>query len=176
MILKRKKKLIVLGESFLIVLGLIMAISGANLKGTIALFFFANLIMFTLGRNLGEGMPYRKYWGSYFNFSGRSTRKEYWIAQWFVLLNLIMSYIVPAIVGGVMFNSQRGTLLPTWYLIVCSIILGAYILVNIIPQIRLNMRRLRDAGLPVPLTVLMIIYPISWIFFVIVGFIPSTKN
>lgn len=176
MIFKRKKKLIILGEILLIVLGIIMAISGANLKGTIALFFFNNLIMFALCRKLGEGMPYRKYWGNYFNFSGRSTRKEYWGAQWFVLLNLIMSYIVPAIIGGVMFNSQKGTLLPTWYLIVCSIILGAYILVNIIPQISLNMRRLRDAGLPVSLVALMIIYPVSWILFVIVGFIPSKQK
>ena len=68
---------------------------------------------------------YKKMWKNGFNFSGRATRRDYWMA---VLFNMIVSFVVGFVAGLVQ--------LP---------ILGTiYVLAVMIPSIALSIRRMHD--------------------------------
>ena len=66
---------------------------------------------------------------NYFTFSGRSSRKEYWM---FILINVVISIII-GIVGSIVGDKY-------------SIISVLYILVMIIPTLAVDVRRLHDTG------------------------------
>lgn len=68
---------------------------------------------------------YKKMWKNAFNFSGRSTRRDYWMA---VLFNMIVAFVVGFVAGMIQ--------LP---------ILGAlYSVAIIIPSLALSIRRMHD--------------------------------
>lgn len=73
---------------------------------------------------------YTQAFKHYFDFSGRATRKEFWM---FVLFNIIISFIVGFIAG----------------LIGVKVLNAVYNLLVLIPSISITVRRLRDAGLSV---------------------------
>ena len=77
---------------------------------------------------------YIDFWNRAFDFSGRSTRPDYW---WVYLINVIISTIL--VVGFVLipFFSNLKYMSPI-------MIFGLIIL---IPQLSLQFRRLRDAGI-----------------------------
>ena len=64
---------------------------------------------------------YKKYWMGYFDFTGRSSRSDYWLA---VLANSHYHLILDLLYGLIML----------------------YFFANYIPSIALQVRRLRDAG------------------------------
>ncbi len=73
----------------------------------------------------------------YATFTGRATRREYWM---FVLFQIIFSLMLYAltIVGAV---SESQTLM-----IIGSVLLGIYILATFIPSLAAAVRRLHDTG------------------------------
>ena len=85
---------------------------------------------------------YKKYWMGYFDFTGRSTRTDYWLA---VLANSIVSIILFSIViVAIVFdspNSHYHVFLNLLYMLVMLYCFATYI-----PSIALQIRRLRDAG------------------------------
>ncbi len=85
---------------------------------------------------------YKKYWMGYVDFTGRSTRSDYWLA---VLANTIVGIILFSIVIVVtVFDSPDSpyhVILTLLYLLVMT-----YFLASFIPSIALQVRRLRDAG------------------------------
>lgn len=85
---------------------------------------------------------YKKYWMGYFDFTGRSTRSDYWLA---VLANTIVGIILFSIVIVVSVfdspNSHYHVILNILYLLVMT-----YFPASFIPSIAIQVRRLRDAG------------------------------
>ena len=85
---------------------------------------------------------YKKYWMGYVDFTGRSTRSDYWLA---VLANTIVTIILFSIVIVVIVfdspDSPYHVILNLLYLLVMT-----YFPASFIPSISLQVRRLRDAG------------------------------
>ena len=100
---------------------------------------------------------YKKYWMGYFDFTGRSTRSEYWLA---VLANTIVGIILfTVIIVAISFDRPGSD---------CHIILAllyglamVYFFANYIPSIALQVRRLRDAGFHWALIFLRFVYVIG---------------
>ena len=85
---------------------------------------------------------YKKYWMGYVDFTGRSTRSDYWLA---VLANTIVGIILFSIlIVLIVFDSP-----DSHYHIILALLYGlvmVYFFANYIPSIALQVRRLRDAG------------------------------
>ena len=85
---------------------------------------------------------YKKYWMGYIDFTGRSTRSDYWLA---VLANTIVGIILFSIVIVVtVFDSPNSHYHIIFILLYLLAML--YFFANYIPSIALQVRRLRDAG------------------------------
>ena len=85
---------------------------------------------------------YKKYWMGYVDFTGRSSRSDYWLE---VLANTIVTIILFSIVIVVIVfvspNSHYHIILNLLYLFAMT-----YFSASFIPSIALQVRRLRDAG------------------------------
>ena len=85
---------------------------------------------------------YKKYWMGYVDFTGRSTRSDYWLA---VLANTIVSIILfTVIIVVIVFDSPGSD-----YHVILNLLYGlamVYFFATYIPSIALLVRRLRDAG------------------------------
>lgn len=85
---------------------------------------------------------YKKYWMGYFDFTGRSSRSDYWLA---VLANTIVTIILfTVVIVAIVFDSP-----DSHYHIILKLLYGlamVYFFANYIPSIALQVRRLRDAG------------------------------
>lgn len=85
---------------------------------------------------------YKKYWMGYVDFTGRSSRSDYWLA---VLANTIASIILfTVLIVVIVFDS-----LGSRYHVILNLLYGLvmlYCFATYIPSIALQVRRLRDAG------------------------------
>ena len=85
---------------------------------------------------------YKQYWMGYVDFTGRSSRSDYWLA---VLANTIVTIILFSIVIVVIVfdspDSPYHVILNLLYLLAMVYFFATYI-----PSIALQVRRLRDAG------------------------------
>ena len=85
---------------------------------------------------------YKKYWMGYFDFTGRSSRSDYWLA---VLANTIVTIILfTVVIVAIVFDSP-----DSHYHIILKllyVLAMVYFFANYIPSIALQVRRLRDAG------------------------------
>lgn len=85
---------------------------------------------------------YKKYWMGYFDFTGRSSRSDYWLV---VLANTIVTIILFSIlIVVIVFDSPDSP-----YHVILNLLYGfamLYCFANYIPSIALQVRRLRDAG------------------------------
>ena len=93
---------------------------------------------------------YKKFWKGYVDFTGRSTRSDYWfnvLAQCLVYLLFSFLLILIMILGG---DSSTYTSDPySFQMILVYIVLlgiGVYALASLVPSIAIIVRRLRDAG------------------------------
>ena len=84
-------------------------------------------------------MPYRRY----FDFSGRSRRKEYWM---FLLLFVIVYAIGFGLMfsGGYSMNPATGASQPGGTFYIGGGILGIFVLGSLIPAIAVQVRRFHD--------------------------------
>lgn len=85
---------------------------------------------------------YKKYCMGYVDFTGRSTRSDYWLA---VLANTIVSIILfTVIIVVIVFDSPGSD-----YHVILNLLYGlvmTYFPASFIPSIAIQVRRLRDAG------------------------------
>ena len=85
---------------------------------------------------------YKKYWMGYFDFTGRSSRSDYWLA---VLANTIVTIILfTVVIVAIVFDSPGSHYHIIFILLYLLAML--YFFANYIPSIALQVRRLRDAG------------------------------
>ena len=85
---------------------------------------------------------YKKYWMGYVDFTGRSSRSDYWFA---VLANTIVSIILFTVIIVVIVFDSPGS----GYHVILNLLYGlamVYFFATYIPSIALQVRRLRDAG------------------------------
>ncbi|WP_195555382.1 DUF805 domain-containing protein [Weissella cibaria] len=99
---------------------------------------------------------YKAFWQNYVNFSGRSTRADYWIPT---IINAIIIAVLSAIAGVGAQNNQ-------WLTSPIGVIVVLFGLVIILPDLALIVRRVRDTGVKH-----LVIWAILAIIFNIVGFI-----
>lgn len=99
---------------------------------------------------------YKAFWQNYVNFSGRSTRADYWIPT---IINAIIIGVLSAIAGVGAQNNQ-------WLTSPIGIIVVLFGLAIILPDLALIVRRVRDTGVKH-----LVIWAILAIIFNIVGFI-----
>ena len=89
---------------------------------------------------------YAKFWKGYVDFTGRSSRSDYW---WPVLVNVIIMFLValliPLIGASTGFDSNISPATLTMVIMV-SFVFGVYALAIFLPSIAILVRRLRDAG------------------------------
>ncbi len=76
-------------------------------------------------------------YGQYATFSGRATRSEYW---WFVLFVFIVNFLCGALIEYSLEIEGYSAVIP-W-----SVVYVIFILVNILPSLALQVRRLHDTG------------------------------
>ena len=85
---------------------------------------------------------YKKYWMGYFDFTGRSSRSDYWLA---VLANTIVTIILfTVVIVAILFDRPDSD-----SHIILNLLYGlamVYFFATYIPSIALQVRRLRDAG------------------------------
>lgn len=95
---------------------------------------------------------YKKYWRNYVNFTGESTRSDYW---WVFLINILIQ-IIPIIMlitsiflfaNALAGNGNGSVVAPVILAIISGIWLLGYGLATMIPSIALSIRRIRDTGL-----------------------------
>lgn len=99
---------------------------------------------------------YKAFWQNYVNFSGRSTRADYWIPT---IINAIIIAVLSAIAGVGAQNNQ-------WLTSPIGIIVVLFGLAIILPDLALIVRRVRDTGVKH-----FVIWAILAIIFNVVGFI-----
>ena len=112
---------------------------------------------------------YKKYWMGYFDFTGRSSRSDYWLA---VLANTIVTIILFSIVIVVtVFDSPNSHYHIIFILLYLLAML--YFFANYIPSIALQVRRLRDAGYNWPYIFVAFIPFVGWIILIVLLCKPS---
>lgn len=87
---------------------------------------------------------YKKFWKGYVDFTGRSTRSDYWFA---VLANILVLWafgIITSIFIGANGGSMDGALGTIATVMILAMFV--YCLAVILPFISIQVRRLRDAG------------------------------
>lgn len=111
-------------------------------------------------------------WRHYVDFSGRSTRTEFWL--FFIIFYVVLAAL--AFAGG-MFSGAAGlddpvddTFSPV------MIPLGIWVLACIIPSIAVTVRRLHDSDKSGWLYLLTIIPYLGFIFILVFGFWPGTPG
>ncbi|MFR2521934.1 MAG: DUF805 domain-containing protein [Streptococcus salivarius] len=87
---------------------------------------------------------YKKFWKGYVDFTGRSTRSDYWFA---VLANILVIWAI-GILAGIFIGANDGSVEGPLGTIATVMILAmfVYCLAVILPFISIQVRRLRDAG------------------------------
>ena len=87
---------------------------------------------------------YKKFWKGYVDFTGRSTRSDYWFA---VLANILVIWAF-GIITSIFIVANGGSMDGALGTIATVMILAmfVYCLAVILPFISIQVRRLRDAG------------------------------
>ncbi|QBO35743.1 DUF805 domain-containing protein [Periweissella cryptocerci] len=116
----------------------------------------------------------KDFWIKTFDYKSEATRADYWWAMLgnailFVLVTIVGSLLIGAILA--LIDSGTNDMID----IIVTVFVVFLLLAVIVPSVSLNVRRLRDVGLSPWLGLLMII-PVTGIFFLIVSFLPSKQK
>lgn len=104
---------------------------------------------------------------NYTQFDGRSSRSAYW---WVVLYQAIVVLPLAFLLGvGVGMGSKA-------VVIICGLLLSAFVLANIVPCIALAVRRLHDTGRSGWWYLVSLIPYIGSLWFTVLSLLPSTPE
>jgi len=110
---------------------------------------------------------YKKFFRNYTNFSGRSTRSDYW---WVVLANFLIGFVIGFVFGFI------GGLTGTDVTKLTNIVTTIYELVIIVPAIALVIRRLHDINKSGWYYFMILIPIIGWIIVLVYFCSPSVNE
>lgn len=82
-------------------------------------------------------LAYKEFWIKSFDFAGRTRRIDFWLAFVANILALILVILIGALIAPV-FTGSSGAM-PT-------VLVSLYAIGTVIPNISIQLRRLRDAG------------------------------
>ena len=84
---------------------------------------------------------YKKFWKGYVDFTGRSTRPEYW---WPILCHFLVMILIlcTALLIETVLNSETGGALSTAF----AGLMVVYYIAILLPSLAIQVRRLRDGG------------------------------
>ena len=84
---------------------------------------------------------YKKFWKGYVDFTGRSTRPEYW---WPILCHFLVMILIlcTALLIETVLNSETGGALSTTF----AGLMVVYYIAILLPSLAIQVRRLRDGG------------------------------
>ena len=113
---------------------------------------------------------YKKYWTNYFNFSNRTSRKDYWL---FILVNIIVNVVLSFVIVktfGYTIDITKISTIEDLKLIVgtpVGLINIIWYGINIIPSFAISVRRMHDINKS-GLAILVAIIPIiGWLIYLI---------
>ena len=108
---------------------------------------------------------YKKYWMGYVDFTGRSTRSDYWFA---VLANILVIFAV-GILAGIFIGANDGSVAGPLGTIAILLILAMLIygLAVVLPFTAIQARRLRDASYTWPYIFTIFIPFVGWIILLV---------
>lgn len=114
-------------------------------------------------------------WRHYVDFSGRSTRTEFWlffIIFYVVMIALVAIPFILSDVGMAGFEAiESGAVAP-----IVLLPAALFLLASIIPNIAVTVRRLHDSNKSGWMYLLTCIPYIGFIFFIVFGFLPGTRG
>lgn len=87
---------------------------------------------------------YKKFWKGYVDFTGCSTRSDYWFAYSAHLLILFACYLLEAVFERMAVETGSSDLFTIG--VILLLIFFAYGVATVLPGIAITVRRLRDAG------------------------------
>ena len=111
-------------------------------------------------------------WRHYVDFSGRSTRTEFWL--FFIIFYgvIVASFLVTDILGGTALEDAADS--EAFSLAYIPMVL--WIIAAFLPSIAVTIRRLHDSNKSGWMYLLTIIPYIGFIFFIVFGFLPGTHG
>ena len=107
---------------------------------------------------------YKKFWKGYVDFSGRSTRSDYWFAYLAHVLIFFAYYLLDAVFERMV--SATGSMDVFTISVILLLIFFAYGIATVLPGLAITVRRLRDAGYNWPYIIIPLI-PFVGIFILI---------
>ncbi|MHD0396950.1 DUF805 domain-containing protein [Staphylococcus simulans] len=116
-------------------------------------------------RRVGFSEAFKLFWKNYVNFTGRSTRSEYWFAAlWMLILYapLIFATILGSIflIGGVATESDGVAVMGMILFIICMLVYGLFALAIFIPTWAIMIRRFHDTGRTMTMPIVMCVLTI----------------
>lgn len=113
----------------------------------------------------------------YFDFSGRASRKQYWLfVLWCVIIGFVVSFVLSFIsgfaIGAELPYAEDITKVTSILNLIFSVVFNFGIL---IPSLAIQARRLRDGGFSPWLLLLYLIPIIGWIILFVLYIWPSKK-
>ena len=111
-------------------------------------------------------------WRHYVDFSGRSTRTEFWLFYIIFYGLIIASFIVTDVIGQTSLDAAAAG--EEFSLAYIPLIL--WVLACFLPSIAVTVRRLHDSNKSGWMYLLTIIPYIGFIFFIVFGFLPGTPG
>lgn len=119
---------------------------------------------------------YKQFWTHYFDFTGHTHRKDFWLASLLNTIIYLISTIPSLIVLSTIYSSGNvPTQLPTSGLIALIVAgIGAlYGLAALVPTYAINVRRLRDVGFHWALIFIWVIPYIGTLVSIILLLLPT---
>ena len=107
-------------------------------------------------------------WRQFFDFSGRATRREYWLFQ----VQLLVSYVGLLLAAGALSASFQSATTDA----IMGLAVIPAILFYFIGSLSSGVRRIHDHDKSGWLFLLSFVPLIGWIFFLIMGFTPGTPG
>ena len=86
----------------------------------------------------------KKFWKGYVDFTGRSTRSDYWFAYLAHVLIFFAYYLLDAVFERMV--SATGSMDVFTISVILLLIFFAYGIATVLPGLAITVRRLRDAG------------------------------
>ena len=119
----------------------------------------------------------KSFFRGYIDFKGKSTRREYWYMYLFNALLVTIGYLMmmPAIIESITYSELSA--LSIILMFIAAMFFLAYGLGTLVPWIALVVRRMRDAGFNVWLSLLMFVpYAGPMIIFIFMLFDSKTQE
>lgn len=111
-------------------------------------------------RRVGFLEAFKLFWKNYVNFTGRSTRSEYWFAAlWMLIIYAPLTFIMILgtifLVGGAAVESNGVAVMGMILFLICMLIYVLFALATFIPTWAVMIRRFHDTGRTMVIPIIM---------------------